>query len=78
MKRIIETIFSGIFTFQFPEFEIADHDVKRVKEGAKESWYSIPETAFDKITPEESGRRSEQKITHVIYGIDLDLSLIHI
>ena len=77
MKRKIETIFSGIFTLQFPEFEIADHDVKRVEEGAKESWYSIPETAFDKITPEESGSRSEQKITQVIDGIDLDSLLQH-
>ena len=78
MKRKIETIFSGIFTLQFPEFEIADHDVKRVEEGAKESWYSIPETAFDKITPEESGSRSEQKITQVIDGIDLHALLQHL
>ena len=77
LKRKIETIFSGIFTLQFPEFEVADHDVKRVEEGAKESWYSIPETAFDKITPEESGSRSEQKITQVIDGIDLHSLLQH-
>ena len=77
LKRINETIFSGIFSLQFPEFEIADQDVKRDKEGAKESWYSIPETAFDKITPEESGSRSEQKITKVIDGIDLDSLLQH-
>ena len=77
MRRKIETIFSGIFTLQFPEFEIADHDVKRVEEGTKESWYSIPETAFDKITPEEAGSRSEQKITQVIDGIDLHSLLQH-
>ena len=59
--RIIETIFSGIFTLQFPEFEIADHDVKRV-EGTKSPGIPSLKPPLIKYA-EEAGSRSEQKIT---------------